>query len=155
MLAACGLPPACVWRLRNEAPVEIEKWKLGLHLGIYMLDKWAGPKCYMGQSLGMVWVRVHPRVKVKIRTRILRVHLWVKFEIRTRIHRVWNPRVPVSAGAIAIPSLFLGRAHVSGCNASDLRDPRVRGAMLRTSGIRITGEISMPRILTTCVRSFI
>ena len=36
-------------------------WELGLQPAIYVLDKWAGPKGYLGQNLCMV--RVHPWVK--------------------------------------------------------------------------------------------
>ena len=38
-------------------------WELGLQPAIYVLNKLAGPKGYLGQNLCMVRVRVHPRVK--------------------------------------------------------------------------------------------
>ena len=71
---ACSLRAAsCLCVAAEMRHGWIGKWKLGLHLGIYLLDKWAGPKGYLGQNLCMVRVRVHPRVKVENRTRIHRV----------------------------------------------------------------------------------
>ena len=54
-----GCLPA--WRLRWVGGMGIGNWELELEPAIYVLDKWAGPKSYLGQNLCMV--RVHPWVK--------------------------------------------------------------------------------------------
>ena len=57
----CGLP-ACLAAERGGGRGNGGlDWELGLQLAIYVLDKWDGPKGYLGQNLCMV--RVHPRVK--------------------------------------------------------------------------------------------
>ena len=59
--ARAGCLPS--WRLRwvGVGGMGIGNWELELQPAIYVLDKWAGPKGYLGQNLCMV--RVHPRVK--------------------------------------------------------------------------------------------
>ena len=66
--AVRGAPVRAAWRLRWVGVGASGEWGIGLGARvttsyIYVLDKWAGPKGYLGQNLCMVRVRVHPRVK--------------------------------------------------------------------------------------------